>query len=50
MFKNGGGTDPAGRPLIDMLDRCQHRSFDSTGPALYGDALDGERLRHGGSR
>ena len=46
MFKNGGGTEPAGRALVDMLDGCQHRGPDSTGFALYGDALDGElRLR-----
>ena len=46
MFKNGGGTDPAGRALIDMLAGCRHRGPDSTGFALYGDALDGElRLR-----
>ena len=44
MFKNGGGADPAGRALIDMLDGCQHRSPDSTGFALYGDAVDGELL------
>ena len=46
MFKNGAGADPAGRALIDMLDGCQHRGPDSTGFALYGDALEGEfRLR-----
>ena len=46
MFKNGGGADPAGRALIDMLDGCQHRGPDSTGFALYGDTVDGElRLR-----
>ena len=44
MFKNGGGADPAGRALIDMLDGCQHRGPDSTGFALYGDAVDGELL------
>ena len=44
MFKNGGGSDPAGRALIDMLDGCQHRGPDSTGFALYGDAVDGELL------
>ena len=44
MFKNGGGTEPAGRALIDMLDGCQHRGPDSTGFALYGDAVDGELL------
>ena len=41
-FKNGGGTDLAGRALIDMLDGCQHRGPDSTGVALYDDALEGE--------
>ena len=46
MFKNGGGAEPAGRALFDMLDGCQHRGPDSTGFALYGDALEGElRLR-----
>ena len=46
MFKNGGGTEPAGRALIDMLDGCQHRGPDSTGFALYGDTVEGElRLR-----
>ena len=44
MFKNGAGTEPTGRALIDMLDGCQHRGPDSTGFALYGDALDGELL------
>ena len=44
MFKNGGGANPAGRALIDMLDGCQHRGPDSTGFALYGDAREG-RLR-----
>ena len=44
MFKNGGGAEPAGRALIDMLDGCQHRGPDSTGFALYGDAVDGELL------
>ena len=50
MFKNGGGTDPAGRALVDMLDGCQHRGPDSTGFALYGDALDGELRLTGRSR
>ena len=46
MFKNGGGVESTGRALIDMLDGCQHRGPDSTGFALYGDAVDGElRLR-----
>ena len=44
MFKNGAGTEPTGRALIDMLDGCQHRGPDSTGFALYGDALEGELL------
>jgi glutamate synthase domain-containing protein 1 len=42
MFKNGGGTDPAGRALVDMLDGCQHRGPDSTGFALYEEANEGE--------
>ena len=46
MFKNGGAANATGRALIDMLDGCQHRGPDSTGFALYGDALEGElRLR-----
>ena len=46
MFKNGGGTDLVGRALIDMLAGCQYRGPDSTGFALYGNAVDGElRLR-----
>ena len=46
MYKNGGGSHPTGRSLIDMLDGCQHRGPDSTGFALYGGAREGElRLR-----
>jgi glutamate synthase domain-containing protein 1 len=37
-------TQTTGQALIDMLDGCQHRGPDSTGFALYGDAVDG-RLR-----
>ena len=42
MFKNGGGTGPASRALIDMLDGCQNRGLDSIGFALHRDALGGE--------
>ena len=35
-----GQKEATGRALIDMLDGCQHRGPDSTGFALYGDALD----------
>ncbi len=43
LFKqNGRRNTPTGQVLIDMLDGCQHRGPDSTGFALYGDALDGQ--------
>ncbi|MCH8111777.1 MAG: class II glutamine amidotransferase [Proteobacteria bacterium] len=44
MFKNAGARGGTGRALIDMLDGCQHRGPDSTGFALYGEAVAG-RLR-----
>jgi glutamate synthase domain-containing protein 1 len=48
MFKHFGEARNAttGQALIDMLDGCQHRGPDSTGFALYGDALEDQlRLR-----
>ncbi len=44
MFKSAGARGGTGRALIDMLDGCQHRGPDSTGFALYGEAVAG-RLR-----
>lgn len=44
MFKTAGARGGTGRALIDMLDGCQHRGPDSTGFALYGEAVAG-RLR-----
>ncbi len=41
MFKNSGGRLRTGQALIDMLDGCQHRGPDSTGFALYGEAVEG---------
>jgi len=46
MFKKQGNKAAVGRALIDMLDGCQHRGPDSTGFALYHDAIPGQlRLR-----
>jgi glutamate synthase domain-containing protein 1 len=46
LFKGSHPDIAAGRALIDMLDGCQHRGPDSTGFALYKDAVPGElRLR-----
>jgi glutamate synthase domain-containing protein 1 len=48
LFKSlaDGRNQTTGQALIDMLDGCQHRGPDSTGFALYGDALEGQlRLR-----
>ncbi len=46
MFKNADAPPAAGKALIDMLDGCQHRGPDSTGFALYGEAVAGQlRLR-----
>jgi len=46
MFKKQGNKTAVGRALIDMLDGCQHRGPDSTGFALYHDAIPGQlRLR-----
>src|SRR5882762_4288908 len=46
MFKKQGSKAAVGRALIDMLDGCQHRGPDSTGFALYHDAIPGQlRLR-----
>ncbi|MFQ5974209.1 MAG: amidophosphoribosyltransferase [Alphaproteobacteria bacterium] len=42
MFKELREGQSAGRALIDMLDGCQHRGPDSTGFALYGDAIEGQ--------
>ena len=44
LFKNSGAELATGKALIDMLDGCQHRGPDSTGFALYGEAVAG-RLR-----
>ncbi len=44
MFKSSVARGGTGRALIDMLDGCQHRGPDSTGFALYGEAVAG-RLR-----
>jgi glutamate synthase domain-containing protein 1 len=48
MFKTivEGRNLTTGQALVDMLDGCQHRGPDSTGFALYGDALkDQLRMR-----
>ena len=46
MFKKQGSRAQVGKALIDMLDGCQHRGPDSTGFALYHDAVPGQlRLR-----
>src|SRR5213595_3516311 len=46
LFKKQGSRAEVGRALIDMLDGCQHRGPDSTGFALYHDAIPGQlRLR-----
>lgn len=46
MFKKQGSRAKVGKALIDMLDGCQHRGPDSTGFALYHDAVPGQlRLR-----
>ena len=44
LFKKQGSRAGVGKALIDMLDGCQHRGPDSTGFALYHDAVPG-RLR-----
>ena len=36
---------PIGRYLVDMCQAMRHRGYDSTGFALYGAAVDGQRLR-----
>ncbi len=48
MFKTiaEGRNFTTGQALVDMLDGCQHRGPDSTGFALYGDALKNQlRMR-----
>ena len=48
MFKTiaEGRNLTTGQALVDMLDGCQHRGPDSTGFALYGDALKNQlRMR-----
>jgi glutamate synthase domain-containing protein 1 len=48
MFKTiaEGRNLTTGQALVDMLDGCQHRGPDSTGFALYGNALEDQlRLR-----
>lgn len=46
MYKRPGADAAIGKALISMLDGCQHRGPDSTGFALYHQALPGElRLR-----
>ncbi len=46
LFKKNGSRAEVGKALIDMLDGCQHRGPDSTGFALYHDAVPGTlRLR-----
>ncbi len=44
MYKTAALGFGTGQALIDMLDGCQHRGPDSTGFALYGEAVAG-RLR-----
>lgn len=44
-FKNSGSGEALGRSLVNMLDGCQHRGFDSTGFALYESDFKGLRLR-----
>ncbi len=44
-FKNADAGQKLGRALVDMLDGCQHRGFDSTGFALYEKDFKGLRLR-----
>ena len=41
-------SGPIGRYLVDMCQAMRHRGYDSTGFALYGDAVEGQlvvRLR-----
>ena len=45
LFKKPGGNHVLGRTLVDMLDGCQHRGADSTGFALYEEAVSGLKLR-----
>jgi glutamate synthase domain-containing protein 1 len=46
MLKHGRMEISTGQALVDMLDGCQHRGPDSTGFALYGDALKNQlRMR-----
>lgn len=46
LYKNHGADTEVGKALISMLDGCQHRGPDSTGFALYHDAIPGQlRLR-----
>src|SRR5689334_13053111 len=46
MFKKKATKAAVGRPLIDMLDGCQHHGPDSTGVVLYRDAIPRQlRLR-----
>jgi glutamate synthase domain-containing protein 1 len=46
LYKHVGKAEGLGEALIDMLDGCQHRGPDSTGFALYGDALKNQlRMR-----
>jgi glutamate synthase domain-containing protein 1 len=44
-FKKTETSETLGRALVDMLDGCQHRGFDSTGFALYEKGFEGLRLR-----
>jgi methylamine---glutamate N-methyltransferase subunit A len=44
-FKKTETSETLGRALVDMLDGCQHRGFDSTGFALYENDFKGLRLR-----
>lgn len=45
LFKKPVSNQVLGRALADMMDGCQHRGPDSTGFALYEDAVAGLRLR-----
>lgn len=45
LFKKPVSNQVLGRALVDMMDGCQHRGPDSTGFALYEDAVAGLRLR-----
>ena len=42
LYKDTVAKADIGKALINMLDGCQHRGPDSTGFALYHDAVPGQ--------